>query len=138
LPTLAGLKTAFAPIAVDDEGGSSASKKSSILNDKAFHEAESSTNAILRACHDSTKFERMMEHMLSLGPSATDLAIRSLETFDPAQPYLGYFAEFLLYSIETNSNFEMLQSYLQVFLQVRRSHLVNFYQCIGNRSTGRR
>ena len=60
-----------------------------------------------------------MAHMRTLPPAACDVVLRSLETVEPGAPLVHAFVRFLTEQLATHRDFELLQTYLSVFLKVR-------------------
>jgi hypothetical protein len=60
-----------------------------------------------------------MAHMRDLPPAACDVVLRSLETAEAGAPLVHAFVRFLTRQLATHCDFELLQAYLSVFLQVR-------------------
>ena len=70
-------------------------------------------------CLKSSSDAAVMSQLKSLGPSAVDREIRSLpEGQGGSDEVMGHFLSFVDASLRTNRDFELVHSYLALFLKV--------------------
>ena len=72
--------------------------------------------------------EPLMELLKGLGPASVDNEFRNMAPdAGGSVEWMEYFMEFLLDQLKTNKNYELVQSYLGLFLKVRvKRILLNF------------
>ncbi|KAH6575705.1 hypothetical protein BASA62_001790 [Batrachochytrium salamandrivorans] len=72
---------------------------------------------LLTSCHGHSNYSAVMEYFKGLSPSAIDIELRTLP-LDSEHTYLIYFLKFVEYQLETHGDFELVQTYLNVFLKI--------------------
>ena len=75
-------------------------------------------DVVLLLSRSSPADDAFMDHMRTLAPAASDVVLRSLETVEPGAPLVHAFVRFLTRQLATHRDFELLQTYLNVFLKV--------------------
>ncbi|XP_053394412.1 WD repeat-containing protein 36-like [Mercenaria mercenaria] len=113
LPTVAGLEPKFA---VDED----ASKKEAKSKLEAGNLMPLCTlGQLLKEGNSSKNYDKVLEYMKTLGPSAVDIEIRSLAPeMGGSVPVMCSFLQFVQSVLDTNKNFEIIQAYLGLFLKV--------------------
>ena len=116
IPTVAGLKTQFAmledPLDAENRVGSG----SRLLNFGKIGAVSAFQKQLLQADCDAGCVA-MMVMLKSMGPASIDLEIRSLGLEDDGAQ-LRTFLGFIRHHLATKQDFELAQSYLNLFLQV--------------------
>jgi len=87
---------------------------------------------MLIECAESANFFRVLLHLKNLGPSAIDAEIRSLDTMLPGNDtdnegnrlLLHHFLCALEQGLSKKQNFELIQSYLALFLKIHAEYIM--------------
>ena len=86
----------------------------------------SSFGELLIDCHQRCDFGPLFECLKSMGQSAIDGEIRSLSTQVTGSPnLLTFFLEAIETALKTNRDFELIQSYLGLFLKIHIEDIVS-------------
>ena len=114
LPTIPGLEPKFV---IDDKKGKHEDQNKPKLIDK-FNPI-SSFGQLLLDCSKESNYTKIIECFKSMGPSAIDAEIRSLssEILGSNQLMLS-FLDAMIQGLESKLDFELIQSYLGLFLKV--------------------
>lgn len=122
LPTVAGLDFQFDTTAQTNGTNGESSK---LLKAENF----SNLTAFGRALDESRKtrkFKKSIDHMMGLGPSMVDFELKSLHPDGGGNvSVMEQFLKMILFMFESNSNFELAQSYLAVFLKANSRIIVD-------------
>ncbi|KAI3406748.2 UTP21 [Candida oxycetoniae] len=78
---------------------------------------ESEFTTLLRNSGETSQFEEFNKYLVNLAPSAIDLEIRSLNT-QPPLTELTNFIRALLAGLQSNKNFELIETIFSMFLKV--------------------
>jgi U3 small nucleolar RNA-associated protein 21 len=114
LPTVAGLETRF------DLGAAQPADEGSARLAPAASFMESEFTRRLAAENEHGDYDAFFTYMKALSPSAVDLEIRSLVSLD----HLGAFLAALLGRLRSHRDFEAVQAFLAVFLNVHGDVLI--------------
>ncbi|RSH91126.1 hypothetical protein EHS25_010302 [Saitozyma podzolica] len=117
LPTVSGLETRFDLSQVtQEESGDAASRRLAPMSD--FMESEF-TRKMAKEDEESD-YNAFFEYMKALSPSSVDLEIRSLISLD----HLALFLHALTRRLASHKDFEAVQAYMAVFLNVHGDVLI--------------
>ncbi|KAH3731188.1 hypothetical protein DPMN_057196, partial [Dreissena polymorpha] len=113
LPTVAGLQPKFALPEKDMEA-----EKSKQVSVGSLMPLCTLGKLLLEGAATQS-YTKVLDYVKSLGPSAVDVEIRSLEPdLGGSLEVLGAFLGFVRDTLKTNKNFEIIQAYLALFLKV--------------------
>ncbi|CAG2174545.1 unnamed protein product, partial [Oppiella nova] len=123
LPTVAGLEPKFAIEDKDDDKNKDKQIDSHIV-DKL--KPISMFGKLIITCHENeSNYEPLLDLLKTMGPSAIDAEIRSLSTQLNGSPnLLIYFLDAMEATLKTNKDFELIQSYLGLFLKIHTEDIV--------------
>jgi len=120
LPTLPGVDPKFVAAKNSDDTGVSKSK----LVQMWTLRPQTDFITLLEIGHERSDYTALMNHLKSLNPSAIDFEIRSL-SLENDQAHLQCFLEALEWQLKTRREFELVQTYLNVFLNVHSDVIIN-------------
>jgi len=72
---------------------------------------------------DTTNYSELVTHIKESSPSLIDFEVRSLSMMNEFEE-LKLFIRFLINELETNTNFEMIQALISLFLKVHADTIV--------------
>ncbi|CAO3626997.1 unnamed protein product [Cunninghamella echinulata] len=125
LPTVAGAKPTFL-LDNDDQMTTNQNDKTlskRILDDILVTETEFSR--LLRTGHENNNdYADFVSYTKSLNPSGLDVELRTL-TIDSELTYINLFVESIYYMLKTRKNFELAQSWLNVFLSIHGDLIIS-------------
>lgn len=116
LPVVSGLKPTF--LIEEAKDWKKEGDKSKVLQ---VMQHGSEFFQLLESCVDSEKYEAVVEKLKTFPPSKIDVEIRCLSPENGGSIHLmECFLKALVFNMKTNKNFEILHSYLALFLQVHK------------------
>ncbi|XP_054162856.1 WD repeat-containing protein 36-like [Oppia nitens] len=120
LPTVAGIEPKFL---VTDNPETNASAIDTKIRD--YLTPLSSFGELIISCHNQSDCNPLMDCLKSMSQSAIDAELRSLSTQSIGSPNLMlYFLESLETGLKTYRDFELIQSYLSLFLKIHVEDIV--------------
>ncbi|CAO3616505.1 unnamed protein product [Cunninghamella blakesleeana] len=124
LPTVAGAKPTF----LLDNDGQMTDQDDNILS-KRIHDdilvTETEFSRLLKIGHENDNdFADFVSYTKSLNPSGLDLELRTI-TIDRELTYINLFVEAIYYMLKTRKNFELAQTWLNVFLSIHGDLIIS-------------
>ncbi|CAG2106095.1 unnamed protein product [Medioppia subpectinata] len=121
LPTVAGLEPKFA---VEDKQKNDDMDIDSHIVDKL--KPISLFGELIISCNNDSNYSPVVERLKSMGQSAIDAEIRSLSTQLNGSPnLLIYFLDAMETTLKINKDFELIQSYLGLFLKIHIEDIIS-------------
>ncbi|XP_012945406.1 WD repeat-containing protein 36 isoform X2 [Aplysia californica] len=118
LPTVAGLETKF-DLSQENKDATPESRVK-----KPELSALSDLAVLLTKAHQIGKYEIVLSKLKEMGPSAIDKEMRTLpEGEGGSDDVMCYFLEFVEAALKTNKDFELVHSYLALFLKVHGAEI---------------
>lgn len=118
LPTIAGLEPKFAPLVEEKEED----KTKNVLAGNLMPLCR--LGVLLDEGESSKNYDKTLEFLKTLGPSAIDVEIRSLSPdMGGSLNVMSNFIQFVQCILQTNRNFEIIQAYLALFLRIHGDFL---------------
>jgi len=121
LPTLPGQESKFIT-PKNDNNNIETPTKSKILNFAKLQPA-TAMRVLLEKGKVTTNYSELVTHIKESSPSLIDFEVRSLSMMNDYED-LKLFIRFLLHELDTNTNFEMIQALLSLFLKVHADTIV--------------
>jgi len=116
LPINQGLQSSFALPDRADDAMDSSDLSSKVLNFGKLGVLSKFQRTLLK-CAQADDFDELLDMLKAMGISAINLEIRSL-SLDPEAGQLKQFLDFLIAQLKLRQNFELVQSYMHLFLKV--------------------
>ena len=121
LPTVAGLEPKFLIEDTEQKVDKSSNDSQIIQKLKPI----SLFGELLITCSNESDFRPLFESLKAMGQSAIDVEIRSLSTqLNGCPTLLIYFLDALEVGLKTNREFDLIQSYLGLFLKIHVEDIV--------------
>jgi len=113
LPTVAGLETKFDFSKENQDSTPTSQVKKPELG------ALTDFAMLLTKAHQSANYDQVLNELKGMGPSAIDKELRSLaEGEGGSDQVMAYFLEFVEFVLKGNKDFELVHSYLALFLKL--------------------